>query len=142
MNTLTISKGEFTISTDKKLIDTAFVHQFLTNDSYWAKERSIEAVKKSIENSCCFCLFFQNQPAGFARVITDYVTMAYLADVFIIPKHRGKGLSKWLLETIMHHPNLQDIKRWILLTADAHSLYQKFGFNSPAKPDMYMEKCR
>ena len=105
-----------------------FVHQYLSGESYWAKNISINLVKKSIENSVCFSVFYKDKPVGFARVITDKATFGYIADVFIIEAHRGKGLSKWLMQTILDNEELQGFRGWMLGTKDAHSLYEKFGF--------------
>src|ERR1700679_211447 len=121
-------RGEFCISTDRALLDLHVVHGVLTN-SYWAKGIPREVVARSIEHSLCFGMYDENgQQIGFARVITDYATIAYLGDVFLLESHRGRGLSKWLMECIVQHPSLQNLRRWILLTRDAHNLYSKFGF--------------
>jgi predicted GNAT family N-acyltransferase len=113
--------------------------KFLARQSYWARNIPRETMEKSIANSLGFALFHQDRQVGFARVISDYATLAYLGDVFVIPEFRGRGLSKWLMECIMAHPNLQSLRRWILLTADAHELYRKYGFSALAKPENYME---
>ena len=131
-------KDGFLISTNKKKLQIKIIHEFLTN-SYWGKERKIEVVEKSIENSLCYGIYFKAEQVGFARVITDYATFAYLADLFILDKYRGKGLSKWLMEIILSHPDLQTVN-WILKTRDAHSLYSQYGFIVPEKPDHIMEK--
>ena len=122
--------GEYIITTNTGKIDLNVVHHFLSKESYWAKDIPLEIVKKSIENSLCFSMFYKNQQIGFARVITDKATFAYLADVFIIMEYRGKGLSKWLLQTIHAHPELQGLRRWLLGTKDAHDLYTQFGWSS------------
>ena len=129
-NTYESIKGEFFITTDSVKINLNTVHQFLSQESYWAKDVPIEIVKRSIENSLCFSVFYKDQQIGFARVITDKATFAYLADVFIIKEYRGKGLSKWLLQTIHAHPELQGLRRWLLGTKDAHDLYTQFGWSS------------
>ena len=126
-------KDNFIISTEKNKIDTATVYNFLSKESYWAKNISLDLVLKSIEGSFCFGIYKNENSncdfqVGFARVITDYTTFGYLADVFIIDKYRGIGLSKWLMEEIMQHPQLQGFRSWMLGTRDAHSLYEKFGF--------------
>ena len=128
------------ISTDKSLLDLSMIHDFLSRESYWAKNIPLETVRKSIEHSLCFGVFDANQQVGFARVITDFATIAYLGDVFILESHRGRGLSKRLMQTVVAHPELQGLRRWILATADAHSLYEKNGFTPLAKPDRWMEK--
>ena len=129
-NTYESIKGEFFITTDSVKINLNTVHQFLSQESYWAKDVPVEIVKRSIENSLCFSVFYKEQQIGFARVITDKATFAYLADVFIIKEYRGKGLSKWLLQTIHAHPELQGLRRWLLGTKDAHDLYTQFGWSS------------
>ena len=129
-NTYESINGEFFITTDSVKINLNTVHQFLSQESYWAKDVPIEIVKRSIENSLCFSVFYKDQQIGFARVITDKATFAYLADVFIIKEYRGKGLSKWLLQTIHAHPELQGLRRWLLGTKDAHDLYTQFGWSS------------
>ncbi|MBL0882372.1 MAG: GNAT family N-acetyltransferase [Chitinophagaceae bacterium] len=118
----------YTIDTDRNRLDIPWIHQFLSIVSYWAKDVPIETVNRSIEHSLCFGIFYFEQQVGFARVVTDQSTFAYLADVFIIDEHRGKGLSKWLLENIHSHPHLQGLRRWILVTKDAQGLYQQFGW--------------
>jgi GNAT superfamily N-acetyltransferase len=129
---------DFEISTDPARIDVAMVHGFLTN-CYWAKGISLELVQRSIEHSICFSMFHGNAQIGFARVITDRATFAYLADVFVLEAHRGKGLSKWLMECIQSHPDLQGLRRWMLATRDAHGLYRQFGFHELANPERFME---
>lgn len=133
-----LDKG-FSISTDKNELNIILVHNYLSNDSYWAKGITIEKVTASIENSMAFGVYHQKNQVGFARVITDKATFAYIADVFILPEFRGKGLSKWLMQTITMHPDLQKIRRWMLATADAHSLYSQFGFTQITRPDRWME---
>jgi len=129
-NTYESINGEFFITTDSVKINLNTVHQFLSQESYWAKDVPLEIVKRSIENSLCFSVFYKDQQIGFARVITDKATFAYLADVFIIKEYRGRGLSKWLLQTIHAHPELQGLRRWLLGTKDAHDLYTQFGWSS------------
>jgi len=133
-------REEFYISTDKALIDLEMVHDFLANRSYWAAGIPIEIVKRSIENSLVFGLFKGKEQIGFARIITDYATFAYLADVFILESFRGQGLSKWLMEVIVSNPQLQGLRFWLLATRDAHGLYKKIGFNSIGSPDRLMER--
>jgi GNAT superfamily N-acetyltransferase len=132
------NRGQFMISTDRKRLDRETIHGFL-RESYWAREIPREVVDKSIENALCFGLYDGLKQVGFARVISDYATFAYLADVFVLASHRGRGLSKWLMEVIMAHPQLQGLRRWSLATRDAHGLYERFGFRRPAKPDRLME---
>lgn len=121
----------YLLSTDKNLLQTDIIHAFLSDKSYWAKDIPKDIVEKSLTNSLCFGLYFNNIQVGFARVISDYATFAYLCDVFIVDEHRGKGLSKWLMEKIMQHPDLQNLRRFTLGTRDAHELYRKFGFREP-----------
>ena len=130
---------EYTVSTDKTRLDLPSIHQFLSTQAYWSLNIPFTTVKRSVENSLCFGVYFGPQQVGFARVITDYATIAYLGDVFIIPEHRGKGLSKKLVGEIMTHPDLQGMRRWILLTGDAHGLYRQFGWEPIARPELYME---
>ncbi len=114
------------ISTDKTLLQIKVIHDYLSLESYWAANIPLETVQRSIEHSFCFGIYCNDEQVGFARVITDYATFAYLADVFILSEHRGKGLSKWLIWEIHNHPNLQGLRRWMLATRDAHELYKKF----------------
>lgn len=130
---------EFTISTDRQRLDLELIHNFLTH-SYWASGRELAIVKKSIDNSFPFGVYWRTQQIGFARVITDYATLAYLSDVFIVESFRGQGLGKWLVETVVSHPELQGLRKWSLGTADAHGLYRKFGFAEVKYPDRHMEK--
>lgn len=132
-------QGDYLISTDKSRFDLTLIHNFLTT-SYWAAGIPLEIVRRSIENSLSFGLYREDQQIGYARVITDYATFAYLGDVFILEPFRGQGLSKWLMEVIVTHPDLQGFRRWILLTKDAHGLYKKVGFTGVATPERYMER--
>ena len=131
-------KGKFVISTDEERFDVDMVHGFLTG-SYWAEGISREIVARSIQNSLCFGVFCDGQQIGFARVISDYATFAYIGDVFVLESYRGHGRGKWLMECIVGHPRLQGLRRWTLLTRDAHGLYGQFGFTPLKKPDRYME---
>ena len=132
--------GKFTISTDKTRLQVPVIHEFLSQESYWARGRSIEQTKTAIENSICFGVYQGERQIGFARVVSDCATFAYLGDVFIIEEFRGQGVSKWLMETIISHPELQGLRRWVLATRDAHALYEKFGFHPLTFPDRWMEK--
>ena len=123
-----IQKDGYTISTDTAKLDLAVIHQYLSRDSYWAQDIPMEVVERSVANSFCFGVYHNNQQIGFARLITDKATFGYLADVFILPGHRGKGLSKWLLTVIHSHPEMQGLRRWLLGTKDAHGLYKQFGW--------------
>ncbi|HJW13904.1 MAG TPA: GNAT family N-acetyltransferase [Thermoanaerobaculia bacterium] len=129
----------FTISTDKDKLDRAAIHEFLRG-SYWAKGIPREVVDRSIEHSLCFGLYDGNRLVGFARVISDLATFGYLADVFVLESHRGRGLATWFMQIIMAHPDLQGLRRWMLATADAHGLYRKIGFTEPSRPERLMEK--
>jgi GNAT superfamily N-acetyltransferase len=131
-------RGEFLVTTDPARLNIEFIHGYLTR-SYWSEGISREIVERGIANSLCFGVYEGGQQVGFARVITDYATFAYLADVFIIESHRGKGLSKFLVECIVKDSRLQGLRRWILATRDAHGLYAKYGFEPLAKPDRFME---
>jgi N-acetylglutamate synthase-like GNAT family acetyltransferase len=132
-------KDDYLISTDKSKIDLDTIHYFLSK-SYWAEGIPIEIVKRSIDNSLCFGLYHQQKLIGFARVISDFATFAYLADVCIMPEERGKGLSKWLMQVILQHPQLQGLRRFTLATKDAHRLYAQFGFTPFDKPERWMQK--
>lgn len=133
------AQDHIVISTDKSLLDLDVIYNFLSS-SYWAKGRTPAIMKKSIENSLTFGVYLDEKQIGFARVVTDYATFAYLADVFILEAHRKKGYSKELVKKIIDHPELQTVKRWILATKDAHELYSKFGFRILRNPERFMEK--
>jgi GNAT superfamily N-acetyltransferase len=128
----------FEVSDDKSKLQLDVIHQFLSN-SYWAKNIPVDVVNRSIENSICFGVYNGSKQVGFARVITDEATFAYLADVFILAPYRGKGLSKKLMDYILAHPNLQSLRRWILATRDAHRLYAHYNFKPLVIPDRWME---
>jgi GNAT superfamily N-acetyltransferase len=130
-------KDRFFISTEKEKFDIDLIHSFLTR-SYWAEGISKEIIRRSIEGALCFGIFENDKQIGFARMITDKATFAYLADVFIIEEYRGIGLSKWLMEVIMAHPDLQGLRRMLLATRDAHELYKKFGFTPLTYVDRWM----
>ena len=132
-------QGEFTISTEKGRLDREAIHAFL-KESYWARGVPRQIVDRSIENSLCFGLYDGARLVGFARVITDRATFGYLADVFVVESHRGRGLATWFMESLMSHPDLRDIRRWMLVTRDAHGLYRKVGFADLSAPERIMEK--
>lgn len=132
-------RDKYTISTNRERLDLNVIHGFLTQ-SYWAAGVPVETVKRSIENSLPFGLYDNDRQIGFARVITDYATFAYLADVFVLEGARGAGLGKWLVATIISHPELQGLRRWMLATRDAHGLYRMVGFEDLKQPDRWMEK--
>ncbi len=112
----------------------------MSNESYWCKNISREKVKTQIANSLNFGLYYKDKQIGYARIISDFASVAYLGDVFILEEFRGQGLSKWLMAIVMAHPGLQGLRRWVLLTRDAHELYKKFGWTEIATPDKWMEK--
>lgn len=134
-----LENGEFAISTEKSRLQFDVIQSFLANDSYWAQKRSPEQTRTAIENSICFGLYHHDRQIGFARVVSDQATFAYLGDVFVIDEFRGRGLSKWLMEVIVAHPDLQGLRRWVLATRDAHGLYEKTGFGPLVHPDRWME---
>ncbi|NOX19221.1 MAG: GNAT family N-acetyltransferase [Chlorobi bacterium] len=131
-------KENYVIDTDKNRLDRKLIHSFLLT-TYWAKTITFEQVNKAIENSLCFGMYSDDKQIGFARVLSDFSGFAYIADVFILPERRGKGLSKWLMEVILEYPDLQNLRRWLLATKDAHSLYEKFGFTQLENPKQFME---
>ncbi len=127
------------ISTDKDKLDINIIYNYLSKESYWAQNRSIDIIKKSIENSLCFGVYLDNNQIGFARIVTDYAIFAWVMDVFILPEYQGKGYGKQLINTIMNHEQLQNLKRWGLNTNDAHGLYNQYGFKPLSNPDIMME---
>ncbi|RTQ53803.1 N-acetyltransferase [Hymenobacter gummosus] len=138
-----MSSEQFTISTDAARLDVALIHDYLSNHSYWAPGISQELVERSIRNSLCFGLYAPDgRQAGFARIISDRATFAYLCDVFVLEEFRGRGLSKRLMQYISQHPELQGLRRWMLGTRDAHSLYAQFGFTPLASPGRFMENAK
>jgi GNAT superfamily N-acetyltransferase len=154
-------RDEFVISTDSERLSMDVIHNFLTN-CYWAKGIPRDVVARSIEHSLCFGIYDESPPfgpaqgrllaedarhgataqVGFARVVSDFATVAYMGDVFVLESHRGRGLSKWLMERVVQHPALQNLRRWILLTRDAHGLYSQFGFTPVSAPELYMDLHR
>ncbi|MGW8424030.1 GNAT family N-acetyltransferase [Peribacillus simplex] len=139
----------FAISTNKKYLDVDLIHNFLNQEAYWSKGIPKETVIKSIENTTlCFGVYKgelgneDSEQVGFARVITDLATHAYLCDVFILPDYRKLGLSKWLMDVITNHSELEGVRRFMLATNDAHSLYKKYGFNQIDNPELFMQKVR
>jgi GNAT superfamily N-acetyltransferase len=131
--------GACFVTTDPAKIDGELVYGFLSQ-SYWARGLPRDVFERALANSLCFSLFDGGAQVGFARVATDRATFAYLADVFVLPTHRGRGLGKLLMETIIAHPDLQGLRRWVLVTRDAHGLYARYGFAPLAKVDGYMER--
>lgn len=132
------SRDRYVISTDTKRLDRGAIHAFLS-ESYWAPGIPREVVDRSIQNSLPFGVYDSEGQVGFARVITDYATFAYIADVFVLPAHRGRGLAKWLMEVIHAHPDLQDLRRWMLVTRDAQALYRKVGYREVEDCSRFME---
>lgn len=133
-----VQKEQYCISTDKSKLDIPFIHNYLSG-SYWSENIPAEIVAKAIEGSLCFGLYDGSKQVGFARMVTDSATFAYLADVFIDEAYRGKGLSKWLMEVILSHPRLQGLRRILLATRDAHGLYTQFGFTALNMPERMMQ---
>jgi GNAT superfamily N-acetyltransferase len=146
MNIVEYHRPGFAISTDPERLQIKVIHEFLSQSSYWAQGRPIETVKRSIENSVCFGIYAlgsdgSEQQVGFARVVTDLATFGWLCDVFVLESHRGLGLGKWLVESIVNHPDLTNIRRLILATRDAHELYHRYGgFEPLTNPDRWMVK--
>ncbi|NJO91107.1 MAG: GNAT family N-acetyltransferase [Chloroflexia bacterium] len=132
--------GSYVITTDVGKMDIAAIHHFLSKNSDWSRDIPLEKVKKSMENSLNFGLLYKKKQIGFARVISDFSTIAYLGDVYILKNYRGFGLSKKMMDFIIAHPGLQGLRRWILLTSTAEWLYEKYGFTMLPKPEIYMEK--
>lgn len=131
-------RDSYTISTDPERLEVNTIHEYLST-AYWATGIPMETVRRSIENSLPFGIYHEGRMVGFGRVITDYATFGYIGDVFVLDPHRGRGLSKWLVELMLAHPELQGFRRWILLTRDAQGLYKRFGFVTPPNPERYME---
>jgi GNAT superfamily N-acetyltransferase len=135
-------REEFLISTDRARLDLDVIYTFLTN-CYWAKGIPRDVVAESIDHSLCFGIYDgTSAQVGFARVVSDFATVAYLGDVFVLESHRGRGLSKWMMECITQHPALQGLRRWMLVTRDAHELYSRFGFTPVKSPEKWMELHR
>ncbi|MBD1425752.1 GNAT family N-acetyltransferase [Sphingobacterium arenae] len=139
MKIIEITFDDFTITTDKSKMDIVAIHDFLSKYSGWSDNIPYERVKTSIDNSLNFGLFHNGKQIGFARIISDYSTIAYLGDIYVLDIYRGQGLSKKLMDAVIKHPNLQGLRRWILLTSTADWLYEKYGFSKLPKPELYME---
>ena len=133
-------RGDYIISTEKARLDVNLIHDYLTNSSYWAVGRKLETVRRSIEHSLSFGIYKNDEQVGFGRVVTDYATFAWVADVFILEAARGQGLGTWLVEVILAHPELQGFRRWTLATKDAHEIYRRFGFSELKRPERWMER--
>lgn len=133
----------YTISTDRRRLDVGYIQRWLSEQSYWAQGRGRKTVEKSIANSLCFGLYRGEQQIGFARVVTDYITFAWLCDVFVDEAQRGSALGKWLVETVVSHPDLATIRRIMLATRDAHDLYRKYGgFEKLGSPELWMARTQ
>lgn len=139
----------YVVTSDTARVDVPLVHRWLSSESYWARGVPLEVVSKSIANSLCFSVHHETEgQVGFARVVTDRATFAYLADVFVLAPHRGRGLSRRMMEAVLSHPELQGLRRWLLATRDAHELYAHFGFVPPTPgrlmervvPDIYLKR--
>ncbi len=131
---------DYLISTDPARLDVGVIHGFLRG-SYWAEAIPRDIVERAVQNSLCFGAYYRNEQIGLARVVTDYATFAYVADVFVLAPWRGRGISKALMTEVVRHPDLQNLRRWLLATKDAHGLYQRFGFTAPPYPDRQMERA-
>lgn len=140
MENISVHFGEYCISTDKTQLDIEAIHHFLANESGWSNGIPIDTVRAAIEHSLSFGLFHGEQQIGFARVVSDFATTAYLCDVYVLAAYRQQELSSKMMDVIMSHPNLQWLRRWMLATSTAAWLYQKYGFTPLAKPDIYMER--
>jgi GNAT superfamily N-acetyltransferase len=130
------------VTTDPARMDVDAVHRYLSEESYWAKGIPRSLVERALSSSLCFAALADGALAGFARVITDYATFGYLADVFVLPAHRGQGISKRIMEAVRTHPDLQSLRRWHLVTRDAHGLYAQYGFQELGTPERHMEMVR
>ena len=131
-------QGEFTITDNREDLDIETIHNFL-RESYWAKGIPRLIVEKAVKNSLCLGLYHNSKQVGFGRAVSDQATFAYLADVFVVPAYRGRGLGKWLVSCVLAHPELQGLRRWLLATLDAHGLYEQNGFVALQKPEWFME---
>ncbi len=134
------TQGEFVIDTDKDALQIEVIQSFLAEESYWARDRTIDQTRKAIQNSICFGVYAGQRQIGFARVVSDLATFAYLGDVFVLKEFRGQGLSKWLMEAVVSHPDLQGLRRWVLATKDAHGLYEQYEFAPLKFPGRWMER--
>ena len=134
------TRDGFQISSDKSRLQIESIQDFLVGKSYWAQTRTLEQTKIAVENSICFGLYHGDRQIGFARVVSDRATFAYIGDVFVLEEFRGRGLSKWLMDVIVSHPELQGLRRWVLATLDAHGLYEQFDFAPLRYPERWMER--
>lgn len=136
------SSPHYSITTDKRRLNIPMIHRYLSESSYWARGRSLETVARSVEHSLCFGVFHDDAAqVGFARVVTDYSTFAWLCDVFILEEHRGRGLGKRLVQEVVSHTDLAHLRRILLATRDAHVLYRRYGaFHELTNPERWMER--
>lgn len=132
------TRGEYVVSSDSARLDAESVHAYLSEDAYWARGIPMATVRRALDGSLCFGLYHRGAQVGLARVVTDRATFAYLCDVYVLPEHRGRGLSKWMMECILAHPDLQEVRRFALVTEDAHGLYEQFGFRVITDPERHM----
>jgi GNAT superfamily N-acetyltransferase len=132
------TRGEYTLSTDPDRLDRELIHRFLSHDSYWSPGIPCETVERALDNSICFGVYSDREQAAFARAVTDRATFAYLADVFVVEAHRGRGLGVWIVECVLAHPELQGLRQFILGTADAHELYARFGWRALDRAERFM----
>lgn len=133
----TYGRGDYLLSTDPRRLDVDAVYHFLRT-AYWGRNKSRETVEISLRHSLCFGLYHGEAQIGLTRVVSDYATFAYLADVYVLEAHRGRGLGQWMIGCVVNHPPLQGVRQWLLFTADAHGLYARHGFGPPAEPDRIM----
>lgn len=132
-------KDQYVLTTDVARFDMDVLFRFISEESYWARGMTRGTFERAVKHSLCFGLFEAERQIGFGRVVSDFASVAYLKDVFILQDFRGRGLSKWMMECILSHPDLQVIRRWLLVTADAQELYKKFGFTPLKVPEKFME---
>jgi len=135
------SRRQFEISTDKQRMQLDVIHDFLSRESYWAQNRTLEQTRLAIENSLCFGVFAGPRQVAFGRVVTDFATFAYVGDIFVSKEFRGRGLAKWIMQMMVEYPDLQGLRRWVLATRDAHGLYQHFDFAPLRFPERWMERA-
>ena len=136
-----LQRNGYTISTDPARLDADAIFGYLSR-SYWANQRNKETVEKSLQHSLNFGMYLGEQQVGLARVITDLATFAYLCDVYVLEEHRGDGLGKWLIDTVTNHPDLANIRMFLLATRDAHGLYQQYGFEELPQPERWMRRLK
>lgn len=140
-NNIELQRNQYTLSTDPSRLDPDAIYAYLSR-SYWANQRAKETVEKSLQHSLSFGLYCGDQQVGLARVITDYATFAYLCDVYVLEEHQGHGLGKWLIDTVTSHPDLANIRMFLLATRDAHGLYRQYGFEELPQPERWMRRLK